>query len=78
MARSIGVLATGRIWAGMVDDTTLGDVRTFPRLEDEHLDLKSLPVDTIIGTIREHSASCGRAVRSIRWARASPGSCATE
>ena len=33
MARSIGVLATGRIWAGMVDDMTLGDVRTFPRLE---------------------------------------------
>ena len=55
MARSIGVLATGRIWAGMVDDTTLGDVRTFPGgCEDEHLDLKSLPVDAIIGAFAQH------------------------
>ena len=66
MARSIGVLATGRIWAGMVEDTTLGDVRTYPGdCEDEHLDLKSLPVDAIIGTIREHvaAAAAGRADR---------------
>ena len=54
MARSIGILATGRIWAGMVEDTALGDVRTFPALQDEYFDLKSLPIDTLIGTIREH------------------------
>ena len=54
MARSIGVLATGRIWAGMVDDTTLGDVRTYPLLDQDHLDLKSLPVDVIIDKICEH------------------------
>jgi len=50
MARSIGVLATRHIWAGIVEDTTLGGVRMYPEPGAE-IDLKSLPAEEIIGRI---------------------------
>jgi predicted NBD/HSP70 family sugar kinase len=56
MARSIGVLATRYIWAGIVDDTTLGAVRMYPDPGAEQIDLKGLPAEEIIGHICEHVA----------------------
>jgi glucokinase len=56
MGRSIGVLGTRRIWAGIVEDTTLGAVRVYPGEDQRHIDLKSMPVDAIIDKIREHVA----------------------
>lgn len=56
MARSIGVLATRYIWVGIVDGTTLGTVRMYPEPGQEQIDLKSLPVEEIVGRIREHVA----------------------
>jgi predicted NBD/HSP70 family sugar kinase len=60
MARSIGVLATRYIWAGIVDDTTLGTVRMYPEPGQQQIDLKSLPVEEIVGRIREHVAELRR------------------
>ncbi len=67
MARSIGVLATRRIWTGIVEGTSLGEVRMYPALDQDHIDLKSLPVDSIIDTIRQQVRELrqGAAVASI-------------
>ena len=51
MPRSIGVLASRYLWAGVVEGTQLGAVRIFPEPGDPHLDLKSLPVDEILSVI---------------------------
>ena len=51
MPRSIGVLATRYIWVGMVEGTTLGDVKMFPD-PGEAIDLKSLRADEIVSRIR--------------------------
>ena len=57
MGRSIGVLATGYLWAGIVDGAELGDVRVYPEPGQPHLDLKTIPSGDIIsilcGQIRE-------------------------
>jgi glucokinase len=53
MARGIGVLATGRIWVGAVEDAKLGAVRTYPELGHPHIDLKSLPSDEMMARIVE-------------------------
>jgi predicted NBD/HSP70 family sugar kinase len=60
MARSIGVLATRYIWAGIVDDTTLGTVRMYPEPGQEQIDLKSLPVEEILERIRAQVAELRR------------------
>ena len=65
MARSIGVLATRYIWAGMVEDTTLGEVRMYPEPGAEQIDLKSLPAEEIIGRICQHVAALRREGASI-------------
>src|SRR5512146_3017381 len=52
MARAIGVLATRYIWVGLVEGTKLGEVRMYPQPGHRHIDLKSLPVDEILGRIR--------------------------
>ena len=74
MARSIGVLATGRIWAGMVEDTTLGDSPHFPRPG------RRAPRSEVAAGRRRSSArfastsaNCGRAGRSIRVGAGFPG-----
>jgi predicted NBD/HSP70 family sugar kinase len=54
MARSIGVLATRYIWAGIVDGETLGPVRMYPEPGQEQIDLKSLPAEEILARICEH------------------------
>jgi predicted NBD/HSP70 family sugar kinase len=56
MARSIGVLATRYIWAGVVEGTTLGEVRMYPEPGQE-TDLKSVPADEIVGRMREAIAA---------------------
>lgn len=56
MARSIGVLATRFIWAGLVEGTTLGEVRMYP--EPGHdLDLKSVPPDELVARMCEAIAA---------------------
>jgi glucokinase len=52
MPRSIGVVASRYLWAGVVDGTTLGSVRIYPEPGDPHIDLKSLPVDEIMDILR--------------------------
>ena len=66
MARSIGVLATRYIWAGIVDGTALGSVRMYPEPGRE-LDLKSLPAEEIVARICQHVAALRRegAVESV-------------
>ena len=56
MGRAIGVLATRHIWVGMVEGTKLGEVRMYPEPGQEHLDLKSLPVDEILARVRTNIA----------------------
>jgi glucokinase len=60
MGRSIGVLATRYIWAGIVDGTTLGTVRMYPEPGQEQIDLKSLPAEEIVGRIRQQVAELRR------------------
>ena len=50
MPRSIGVLATRHIWVGMVEGTTLGEVRMYPDPGDS-IDLKAIPPDEIVSRI---------------------------
>jgi glucokinase len=52
MGRAIGVLATRHIWVGIVEGTKLGEVRMYPEPGQEHIDLKSLPVDEILARVR--------------------------
>jgi predicted NBD/HSP70 family sugar kinase len=66
MPSSIGVLATRYIWVGIVDGTTLGDVRMYPGPGDP-IDLKSIPPDEIVARIRQLIAEVrkGRPVDSV-------------
>jgi predicted NBD/HSP70 family sugar kinase len=57
MGRSVGLLATRYIWAGIVEGTTLGSVRMYPEPGTEAIDLKVLPVEEIVARIREHVAA---------------------
>ena len=52
MQRSIGVLATGHLWAGVVQDGKLWDVKIYPDPGHE-LDLKTLPPAEIITILRD-------------------------
>jgi len=49
--RSIGVLASRYLWAGVVENARLGAVRIFPEPGEPHLDLKALPIDEILAVI---------------------------
>lgn len=53
MRRSIGVLATGHLWAGIVDDANLGTVKVFPDPGKPDIDLKTVPSGDIIGILRD-------------------------
>ena len=66
MPRCIGVLATRYIWVGMVDGTTLGDVRMYPD-PGAAIDLKSIPPDEIVTHIRSLIAEVrkGQPVESV-------------
>jgi len=68
MGLRIGVLATRSLWAGAVEETTLGVVRSYPEAgEAERIDLKSLHADEMIAVIRKLIASVrqGAAVESV-------------
>jgi len=52
MGRSIGVLATRYLWAGVVDGCELGDVKVFPDPAQPQIDLKTVPAGDIIQIIR--------------------------
>jgi predicted NBD/HSP70 family sugar kinase len=54
MGLRIGVLVTNYLWAGVVEETSLGAVRSYPELGDaDRLDLKSLHADEMISAIRK-------------------------
>jgi predicted NBD/HSP70 family sugar kinase len=53
MARSVGVLATRYLWAGVVESTRLGKVRMYPDPGQPRVDLKALPADVILGIMRQ-------------------------
>jgi glucokinase len=67
MRRAIGVLATRYIWVGLVEGTTLGEVRMYPEPGQRHIDLKALPVDEILDRIRTDIAEVckGTTVESV-------------
>src|SRR4051794_6009729 len=52
MPRSIGVLATRFLWAGVVEDNRLGAVRMYPDPGQPQTDLKGVPVDEILSIMR--------------------------
>ena len=54
MGLRIGVLATRCLWAGVVEDNSLGAVRSYPESgEEDRIDLKSMHADEMIAKIRE-------------------------
>jgi len=68
MGLRIGVLATRYVWAGAVEETSLGAVRSYPEPgEGEHVDLKSVHPDEMISIIRDLIARVrqGAAVDSV-------------
>ena len=52
MGRSIGVLATRYLWAGIVDGVQVGDVKVFPDPAQPQIDLKTVPAGEIIQILR--------------------------
>jgi glucokinase len=66
MPSSIGVLATRYIWVGIVEGTTLGEVRMYPGPGDP-IDLMSIPADEIVARIRQLIAEVrqGRPLDSV-------------
>jgi predicted NBD/HSP70 family sugar kinase len=53
MGRSIGVLATGYLWAGIVEGAELGNVKMYPDPGEPHIDLKTVPAGDIIAILRD-------------------------
>ena len=53
MGRSIGVLATGQLWAGIVEDAALGTVKMYPGAGEPQIDLKTIPAGEIITILRD-------------------------
>src|ERR1017187_9621698 len=53
MGRSIGVLATGHLWAGIVEDAVLGTVKMYPDPGEPQIDLKTIPAGDIITILRD-------------------------
>jgi glucokinase len=52
MGRSIGVLATRYLWAGIVDGAQLGNVKVYPDPAQPQVDLKTVPAGDIINILR--------------------------
>ena len=51
MGRSIGVLATSHLWAGIVEDAKLSDVKVVPDPAEPHADLQSMPAGDIVAIL---------------------------
>src|ERR1035441_7379272 len=53
MGRSSGVLATGQIWAGIVEGAALGTVKMYPGPGEPQVDLKAVPAGDIVAILRD-------------------------
>ena len=53
MRRSIGVLATGQLWAGIVEDAELGTLKMYPGPGEPQVDLKAVPAGDIVAILRD-------------------------
>ena len=53
MGRSVGVLATGQLWAGIVEDAELGTLKMYPGPGEPQVDLKAVPAGDIITILRD-------------------------
>jgi predicted NBD/HSP70 family sugar kinase len=51
MGRSIGVLATEHLWAGIVEGAELGKVKMYPGPGEPQIDLKTVPAGDIIAIL---------------------------
>jgi len=68
MGLRVGVLVSNSIWAGAVEETTLGAVRSYPESgEGQRIELQSLHADEMIDAIRELIGGVrqGAAVESV-------------
>ena len=57
MGRSVGVLATGQLWSGIVEGVELGTVKMYPGPGEPHIDLRTIPAGDIIGILRDQILS---------------------
>jgi predicted NBD/HSP70 family sugar kinase len=53
MGRSVGVLATGQLWAGIVEDAELGTLKMYPGPGEPQVDLKAVPAGDIVAILRD-------------------------
>jgi predicted NBD/HSP70 family sugar kinase len=53
MGRSVGVLATGQLWAGIVEGAELGTLKMYPGPGEPPVDLKAVPAGDIIAIVRD-------------------------
>ena len=53
MGRSIGVLATGQLWAGIVEGAELRNLKMYPGPGEPQVDLKTVPAGDIIAILRD-------------------------
>ena len=53
MGRSVGVLATGQLWAGIVEGAELGTLKMYPGPGEPPVDLKAVPAGDIIAILRD-------------------------
>ncbi len=60
MGRSIGVLATGYLWAGIVEGAELGNVKMYPDPGEPHIDLKTVPAADIVAILRDQIAALAK------------------
>ena len=52
MPRSIGVVASRYLWAGVVDGATMSSIRIYPEPGSSLIDLKSLPAEQILDILQ--------------------------
>ena len=57
MGRSVGVLATGQLWSGIVEGGELGTVKMYPAPGEAQIDLRTIPAGDIIGILRDQILS---------------------
>jgi predicted NBD/HSP70 family sugar kinase len=67
MGRSIGVLATRYLWAGVVEGSKLGGVKMFPEPGAPPVDLKALPTRDVIAILRDQivALAAGGPIESV-------------
>jgi predicted NBD/HSP70 family sugar kinase len=53
MGRSVGVLATGQLWSGIVEGVELGTVKMYPGPGEPQVDLRTVPSGDLIAILRD-------------------------